>query len=77
MQRLWRYCVIKVGSGRAAGGVEGSPMTTPADYREIAEELQIPVDTVWTRLHHARLEFAKVARSLDLFEDACAGRAAR
>jgi RNA polymerase sigma-70 factor (ECF subfamily) len=48
-----------------------------ASGEEIAEELQIPVDTVWTRLHHARLEFAKVARSLDLFEDARAGRAPR
>ena len=44
---------------------------------EIAAELQIPVDTVWTRLHHARIEFAKVARSLELFEDARAGGASR
>jgi len=36
---------------------------------EIAEQLQIPVDTVWTRLHHARIEFAKVGRSLELFEE--------
>jgi len=36
---------------------------------EIAAELQIPVATVWTRLHHARLEFAKVGRSLKLLED--------
>jgi RNA polymerase sigma-70 factor (ECF subfamily) len=35
---------------------------------EIAEQLQIPVDTVWTRLHHARIEFAKVGRSLELFD---------
>ncbi len=44
---------------------------------EIAEQLQIPIDTVWTRLHHARIEFAKVARSLELFEDARAGGASR
>jgi RNA polymerase sigma-70 factor, ECF subfamily len=37
---------------------------------EIASELQIPVDTVWTRLHHARIEFAKIGRSLKLLEDA-------
>jgi RNA polymerase sigma-70 factor (ECF subfamily) len=37
---------------------------------EIAQRLQIPIDTVWTRLHHARIEFAKVARSLELFEEA-------
>jgi RNA polymerase sigma-70 factor (ECF subfamily) len=43
---------------------------------EIAEQLGIPLDTVWTRLHHARIEFAKVARTLDLFEDARAGRRA-
>jgi RNA polymerase sigma-70 factor (ECF subfamily) len=36
---------------------------------EIAAALQIPVDTVWTRLHHARIEFAKVGRSLKLLED--------
>ncbi len=43
---------------------------------EIAEQLQIPVDTVWTRLHHARLEFAKVGRSLELFEETRTGGAA-
>ncbi len=37
---------------------------------EIAHKLQIPIDTVWTRLHHARIEFAKVARNLELFEEA-------
>ncbi len=36
---------------------------------EIAGQLEIPVDTVWTRLHHARLEFAKVGRSLELFDE--------
>jgi len=36
---------------------------------EIARYLQIPVETVWTRLHHARIEFAKVGRSLELFEE--------
>jgi RNA polymerase sigma-70 factor, ECF subfamily len=40
---------------------------------EIAEQLQIPIDTVWTRLHHARAEFTKVARSLEL----CAGAQSR
>ena len=37
---------------------------------EIAAQLEIPIDTVWTRLHHARLEFAKIGRSLKLFEEA-------
>jgi RNA polymerase sigma factor (sigma-70 family) len=36
---------------------------------EIAECLQIPVETVWTRLYHARIEFAKVGRSLELLEE--------
>jgi RNA polymerase sigma-70 factor (ECF subfamily) len=32
---------------------------------EIAERLGIPLATVWTRLHHARHEFAKIARALE------------
>jgi RNA polymerase sigma-70 factor (ECF subfamily) len=44
---------------------------------EIAQHLEVPVDTVWTRLHHARIEFAKVGRSLELFEEAHAGGALR
>jgi RNA polymerase sigma-70 factor, ECF subfamily len=44
---------------------------------DIARELQIPIDTVWTRLHHARLEFTKVAKSLELFEDVRPGVAPR
>jgi RNA polymerase sigma-70 factor (ECF subfamily) len=36
---------------------------------EIAAQLEIPVDTVWTRLHHARLEFAKIGRTLEMFEE--------
>ena len=39
-----------------------------ATGEEIAEQLEIPVDTVWTRLHHARIEFAKVGRSLRLLD---------
>jgi RNA polymerase sigma-70 factor (ECF subfamily) len=35
---------------------------------EIAQRLQIPIDTVWTRLHHARAEFSKAARSLELLD---------
>lgn len=31
---------------------------------EIAERLGCPVNTVWTRLHHARAEFVSVARRL-------------
>jgi RNA polymerase sigma-70 factor (ECF subfamily) len=31
---------------------------------EIAERLGCPVNTVWTRLHHARREFAEVAETL-------------
>jgi RNA polymerase sigma-70 factor (ECF subfamily) len=37
---------------------------------EIAEKLGIPVDTVWTRLHHARRDFAKIGRSLAVIDDA-------
>ena len=44
---------------------------------EIAEHLRIPLDTVWTRLHHARIEFAKVGRGLELFEEARAQGATR
>jgi RNA polymerase sigma-70 factor (ECF subfamily) len=40
-----------------------------ATGEEIAAELEIPLDTVWTRLHHARLEFAKIGRGLKLLED--------
>jgi RNA polymerase sigma-70 factor (ECF subfamily) len=40
-----------------------------ASGEEIAAELQIPLDTVWTRLHHARIEFAKIGRGLKLLED--------
>jgi len=31
---------------------------------EIARRLRIPVATVWTRLFHARREFARIARSM-------------
>jgi RNA polymerase sigma-70 factor (ECF subfamily) len=41
-----------------------------ASGEEIARELQIPLETVWTRLHHARIEFAKIGRGLKLLEDA-------
>jgi len=37
---------------------------------EIAELLSIPLDTVWSRLSHARREFTKIGRSLELFEEA-------
>ena len=30
----------------------------------IAERLACPINTVWTRLHHARAEFVTVARRL-------------
>jgi RNA polymerase sigma-70 factor (ECF subfamily) len=40
-----------------------------ASGEEIAAELQIPIDTVWTRLHHARIEFTKIGRGLKLLED--------
>ena len=43
---------------------------------EIAERLRIPLDTVWTRLHHARKEFARLGRGLELFEQAREGRGA-
>lgn len=35
---------------------------------EIAERLGCPVNTVWTRLHHARREFAEVAEALGCLE---------
>jgi len=43
---------------------------------EIAYLLGVPLDTVWSRLSHARREFTKIGRSLELFEQArTAGRA--
>lgn len=36
---------------------------------QIAAQLGIPVDTVWTRLHHARRDFARIGRSLAVIED--------
>lgn len=35
---------------------------------EIADRLGCPVNTVWTRLHHARAEFVSVARRLGCLE---------
>lgn len=46
--------------------IEGVPV------EEIAEIVGCPVNTVWSRLHHARLELAAVAR-----KEAAAGRAGR
>jgi RNA polymerase sigma-70 factor (ECF subfamily) len=37
---------------------------------EIAFLLGIPLDTVWSRLSHARREFTRIGRSLELFEQA-------
>lgn len=37
---------------------------------EISQRLRIPVETVWTRLHHARKQFSKLGRQLQLLEDA-------
>ena len=37
---------------------------------EIALKLGVPVATVWTRLHHARRDFARFARAADVLEDA-------
>jgi RNA polymerase sigma-70 factor, ECF subfamily len=48
-----------------------------ASGEEIAEQLQIPIDTVWTRLHHARIEFAKIGRGLKLLEDVGRGGGAQ
>ncbi len=33
---------------------------------EIAERVGVPVGTVWTRLHHARLEFDRIAKKRGL-----------
>jgi RNA polymerase sigma-70 factor (ECF subfamily) len=41
---------------------------------EIADLLGIPLDTVWSRLAHARREFTKIGRSLELFEQTRASR---
>jgi RNA polymerase sigma-70 factor (ECF subfamily) len=37
---------------------------------EIAERVGAPIDTVWTRLYHARREFARIGRSLEVLEEA-------
>jgi RNA polymerase sigma-70 factor (ECF subfamily) len=37
---------------------------------EVASLLGIPLDTVWSRLTHARREFIRIGRSLELFEQA-------
>ena len=39
---------------------------------EIAERVGCPVNTVWTRLHHARAEFLKQARRLGCLEEVSA-----
>lgn len=39
---------------------------------EIAERIGCPVNTVWTRLHHARKEFLKVARKLGCLDEVSA-----
>ncbi len=36
---------------------------------QIAEQLGCPLGTVWTRLHHARKEFLKVAKRLDCLDE--------
>ena len=41
---------------------------------EIANLLGVPLDTVWSRLAHARREFTKIGRSLELFEQSRASR---
>jgi RNA polymerase sigma-70 factor (ECF subfamily) len=35
---------------------------------EIAERIGCPLDTVWSRLFHARLEFTKIARARDFLQ---------
>jgi RNA polymerase sigma-70 factor (ECF subfamily) len=39
----------------------------------IAARIGCPVDTVWTRLFHARREFARIGRARDLFERSRSG----
>ncbi len=41
---------------------------------EIAERVGCPVQTVWTRLYHAREEFARLGSRAELFEAARGGR---
>ena len=36
---------------------------------EIAARIGVPVNTVWTRLHHARREFIKIGRRLGVMEE--------
>ena len=43
---------------------------------DVAARLGIPVDTVWTRLHHARKDFARIGRALAVIEDPTSGDAA-
>jgi RNA polymerase sigma-70 factor (ECF subfamily) len=36
---------------------------------EISQRLGCPVDTVWTRLHHARKQFTRLGRQLEILEE--------
>ena len=47
--------------------VEGIP------GEEIAERMGCPLNTVWTRLFHARKEFARIGRRYMNFEDSDGG----
>lgn len=38
---------------------------------EIAERVGCPVNTVWTRLHHARKDFLKTAKRLGVLDEVC------
>jgi RNA polymerase sigma-70 factor (ECF subfamily) len=35
---------------------------------EISERIGVPVNTVWTRLHHARKDFLDIAKKLGVLE---------
>lgn len=40
---------------------------------EIAERVGCPIDTVWTRLFHARKEFEKIARQRGVIDEGESG----
>ena len=63
-QRLVRQIVERMGKKKRDVFVMFELEKIPGE--QIAERLGIPLATVWTRLHHARLDFVRIGRALEL-----------